>query len=41
MLLGYSFKPWPNSRVLAIAGLVLTIGLSINGSSHLKADGPQ
>ena len=40
-LLGYSFKPWPNSSVLAIAGLVLTIALSINGSSHSKADGPQ
>ena len=29
MLLGYSFKPRPNSHMLATAGSVMTIGLSI------------
>ena len=36
MLLGYSFEPRPNSRVLATAGSVMPIGLSINGCSHSK-----
>ena len=36
MLLGYSFKHRPNSFVLGTAGLVMTIGLSITGWSHLK-----
>ena len=36
MLLGYSFEHRPNSRVLATAGSVMTIGLLINGCSHLK-----
>ena len=36
MLLRCSFEPRPNSRVLATAGSVMTIGLSINGCSHLK-----
>ena len=30
MLLGYSFEPRPKSRMLATAGSVMTIGLSIN-----------
>ena len=36
ILLGYSFKPRPKSWLLATAGSVLTIGLSINGWSHSK-----
>ena len=36
MLLGYSFEPRPNSRVLATAGSVMPIGLSVNGCSHSK-----
>ena len=36
MLLRCSFEPRPNSRVLATAGSVMTIGLSINGCSHSK-----
>ena len=36
MLLGYSFEPRPNSRVLSTAGSVMTIVLSINGCSHSK-----
>ena len=36
ILLGYSFKPRPNSWLLATAGSVMTIGLSINGCSHSK-----
>ena len=36
MLLGYSFEPRPKSRVLATAGSVMTIGLSLNGCSHSK-----
>ena len=36
MLLGYSFVPRPNSRVLATADSVMPIGLSINGCSHSK-----
>ena len=31
-----SFKPRPNSWLLATAGSVMTIGLSINGCSHSK-----
>ena len=38
MLLGYSFEHRPNSRVLATAGSVITIGLLINGCSHLKKE---
>ena len=34
MLLEYSSEPMPNSCVLATAGLVMTIGLSINRSLH-------
>jgi len=30
-LLGYSFKPRPNIRVLLTVGSVMTIGLLING----------
>ena len=36
MLLGYSLEPRPNSRVLATAGSVMPIDLSINGCSHSK-----
>ena len=36
MLLGYSFKPRPNSLALATEGLVMTIGLSINRYLHQK-----
>ena len=36
MLLGYSFKPRPNSRALVTAGLSMNIGLSIDGYSHSK-----
>ena len=36
MLLGYSFEPRPNSRVLATADSVIIIALSINGSSYSK-----
>ena len=36
ILLGYSSKPRPNSWLLATAGSVMTIGLSINGCSHSK-----
>ena len=36
ILLGYSFKPRPNSWLLATAGSVMTIGLSINGCWHSK-----
>ena len=36
MLLGYSFEPRPNSCTLGIALSVMTIGLSIDGSSHSK-----
>ena len=36
MLLGYSLEPRPNSRALGIAGLVMIIGLSINGGSYSK-----
>ena len=36
LLLGYSFEPRTNSRVLSAAGSVMTIGLSINGSSYSK-----
>ena len=34
MLVGYSFEPRPNSRVLATAGSVMIIALSLNGSSY-------
>ena len=34
MLLRYSLEPRPNRRVLARAGLVMTVGLVINGCSH-------
>ena len=34
MLLGYSFKPRPSSRLLDIPGSVMAIGLSINGCSY-------
>ena len=34
MLLGYSFEPRPNSRVLATASSVMSISLSINGCSR-------
>ena len=34
MLLGYSFEPRPKRRMLATAGSVMTIGLSINLCSH-------
>ena len=33
---GYSFEPRPNSLMLGSTGPVITIGLSINGCSHLK-----
>ena len=36
MLVGYSFEPRPNSRVLATAGSVMIITLSLNGSSYSK-----
>ena len=36
MLLGYSFKPRPNSRALGMAGSIMSIGLSINGCSHSR-----
>ena len=36
MLVGYSFEPRLNSRALAIAGSVMTIGLSTNGCLHSK-----
>ena len=36
VLLGYSFKPRPNSRVLGTAGSVMPISLTINGCLHLK-----
>ena len=36
LLLGYSFEPRTNSRVLSTANSVMTIGLSINGSSYSK-----
>ena len=36
MLLGYSFEPRPNHRVLATAWSLMTIGLSINRCSHSK-----
>ena len=36
MLLGYSFEPRPNSRVLATADSVMIIGFSINGYAHSK-----
>ena len=36
MLLGYSFEPRPNKRVIGTAGSVMTIGLSIKGCSHSK-----
>ena len=36
MLLGYSFEPRPNSRVLATASPVMSISLSINGCSRQK-----
>ena len=36
MLLGYSFKPRPNSSALVTAGLSMNIGLSIDGYSHSK-----
>ena len=36
MLLGYTFEPGPNSLVLATAGSVVTIGLSIGTCSHSK-----
>ena len=35
MLLGYSFKPRPNTHVLGTAGSVMSIIL-INGCLHLK-----
>ena len=33
---GYSFEPRPNNHVLASAGSVMTISLSINRCTHLK-----
>ena len=36
MFLGNSFEPRRNSGVLATAGSVMTIGLSVNGCSHSK-----
>ena len=36
MLRGYSFEPRPNSHVLATAGSLMTIGLSIKVFSHSK-----
>ena len=36
MLLGYNFEPRPNSCALASAGMVMTIGLSINGCFYSK-----
>ena len=36
MLLGYSFEPRPDSRVLATAGSVMIISLSKKGCSHSK-----
>ena len=36
MSLGCSFEPRPNSRALATASMVMTIGLSRNGCSHSK-----
>ena len=36
MLLGYSFEPRPNNRVIGTAGSVMTISLSIKGCSHSK-----
>ena len=33
MFLRYSLEPRPNTRVLATAGLVMTVGLAINGCS--------
>ena len=36
ILLGYSFKPRPNSLALATGSLVMTIGLWINGYSQWK-----
>ena len=35
-VLGYSFKPRPNSRALVTAVLSINIGLSIDGYSHSK-----
>ena len=39
MLLGYSFEPRPNSRVLATVSSVMTIGLSMKGCWHSKQPG--
>ena len=36
VLLGYSFKPRPNSHVLGTVGSVMPISLTINGCLHLK-----
>ena len=36
MLLGYSFKPRPNSCVLGTVGSVMPISSTINGCLHLK-----
>ena len=36
MLLGYSFEPRPNHRVLATAWSFMTVGLSLNRCSHSK-----
>ena len=36
MLLTYTFEPRAHSRSLGMAGTVMTIGLSINGSLHSK-----
>ena len=36
MLLGYSFEPRPKSRLLATAGSVMAISLSINLCSHSR-----
>ena len=37
MSLGYRFEPRPNSRALATAVLVMTIGLSINSNKRMHA----
>ena len=39
LLLGYSFEPRPNSRVLATVSSVMTIGLSMKGLWHSEQPG--